>query len=620
VSPGGCLYATQSERIIKITKADGACSLLSDSSAPQLLLTPENVQPSPVQGTTVTFTATLKNVASPANIPVTLFVNGANQGLHLINTDSTGKSVFTYTGIATGNDRVSASADLGTSTISSNEATVNWTAGKHTSFLSLNQSPTSSVPNQSILLTANLVDVSVTPPVPLSGASVTLMLASQSCLATTNGAGVASCSIAPALAAGKYTLNATFAGTGALLGSSANQGFEILQSLPAVQFSAAAYSVNEGGGSVAITVTRTGDTASPATVDYRTTDVDTFTVNCAAKNGAAFARCDFATVVGSVSFAGGETSKSFNVPIIDDAYGEGPETFSLVLSNPTSATLGVPLTTTVTINDNETVDGPNPILQTNSSGVNFFVRQHYLDFLGREPEVGEPWSAILNGCADQFNTNPASPSAGCDRITVSGSFFGSPEFKDKGLYIIGMYRVAFNRLPTYVEFSIDLASITGTDADVFAKRAAYAGNFVQRSEFTNIYAAMTNTQFVNALMSGAQGQNYNLTSITTRDPANPDTGAKVTLTTAELINRLTAGTMTRGQVLRAIAQSDEIAQIREAVNAFVASQYYGYLRRTPETAGFNSWVNHLTANPNDFRTMVHGFLNSTEYRSRFGPL
>ena len=309
------------------------------------------------------------------------------------------------------------------------------------------------------------------------------------------------------------------------------------------------------------------------------------------------------------------------MPIINDSYAEGNETFGLNLSNSAGANLSAPTTTTVTINDNESVDGPNPMLQTNAAAVTLFVRQHYLDFLGREPEPGEPWSAILNGCSDQFNTNPGSPAINCDRIFVSGSFFGSPEFKDKGFYIIGMYRVAFNRLPTYVEFSTDLASISGTTAaEVFAKRAAYANSFVGRTEFTGIYGAMTNTQFVNALMSGAQGQNYNLTSITTRDPASPDIGAKITLTTADLINRLTAGTMTKGQVLRAIAQSDEITLNKEAVNAFVASQYYGYLRRTPDTVGFNGWVTYLQNNPNDFRTMVNGFVNSPEYRSRFGPV
>jgi Metallo-peptidase family M12/Calx-beta domain/Domain of unknown function (DUF4214) len=395
----------------------------------------------------------------------------------------------------------------------------------------------------------------------------------------------------------------------------------VVNSQPQVQFNLSTYSVLEGpNASLTVFVTRSGDVSGFSTVDYRTTDTDTFTVNCAAKNGAAFARCDFGTVAGTINFSPGETSRNFVVPVVNDGYAEGNEIFGLVLSNPTGATLGSTSTATVTINDNETVDGANPILQTNAAGVAFFVRQHYLDFLGREPEPGEPWSAILNGCSDQFNTNPASPAISCDRIFVSGSFFGSPEFKDKGFYIIGMYRVTFNRLPTYVEFSVDLASISGTTAaEVFAKRAAYATSFVGRTEFTNFYGAMTNTQFVNALMGGSQGQNYNLTTITTRDPANPDTGNKVTLTSTDLINQLTAGTLTRAQVLRAIAQSDEITQNKEAVNAFVASQYFGYLRRTPDTAGFDNWVNHLRNHPNDFRTMINGFMNSSEYRLRFGP-
>ncbi len=388
---------------------------------------------------------------------------------------------------------------------------------------------------------------------------------------------------------------------------------------PVVQFAASAFPANEGSGQVTINLIRTGDTSIASTIDYRTTDTDTITVNCAAKQGQAFGRCDFATVVGTLTFAIGETSRSFNVPLIDDSYGEGAETFSVVLSNPQGATLGSQSSANVSITDNETVDGPNRMLQGTDAAIDFFVRQNYLDFLAREPEVDQPWSNVVRNCSDQFNTNPNSPAAGCDRIAVSGSFFGSPEFKDKGLYIIGMYRVAFNRLPTYVEFTTDLASITGaTTTETFAKRAAYATAFTQRGAFTSIYGAMNNTTFVNALMSGGQGQNYNLTSITTRDPANPDTGNKITLTNSDLINSFGCGT--RAQVLRAIVQSDQITQNLEAVNAFVASQYYGYLRRAPDTGGFNGWVTYLKNNPSDFRTMVHGFLNSPEYRLRFGPL
>jgi hypothetical protein len=384
-----------------------------------------------------------------------------------------------------------------------------------------------------------------------------------------------------------------------------------------VRFSTTDYPIGEGQGAVVVSVVRT-DSTGATTVDLRTADTDTFTVGCATKQGSAYGRCDFATVVTTVTIPAGQLSTNVLVPIIDDSWAEGSETFSVVLSNPTGATLGSPSTATVTITDNETVDGTNPILLSNDAGIAFFVRQHYLDFLGREPEPGEPWSAILRGCANQFNTDPNSPSAGCDRITVSGAFFGSPEFKDKGILDIDFYRVAFDRLPQYAEFAPDLASLTGaTAAEANAKRAAFANNFVLRTEFVNTYGAMTNSTYVTTLMSH-MGQ-YNLSSITTPDPANPDGTTKVTLTTSDLINRLDTSALTRAQVLRAIVQSDEVTLNLEAVNAFVASQYYGYLRRTPDTGGFNGWVTYLKNNPSDFRTMVNGFVNSIEYRLRFGP-
>ena len=396
----------------------------------------------------------------------------------------------------------------------------------------------------------------------------------------------------------------------------------LLTRTPTIQLSNTNYTVSEGDGHAQITLTRGGDTTVTATVDYRTVDTDTFTFGCSETTsnlGAAYGRCDFATLVGTVTFAPGETTKVIDVPILDDSYAEGNESFSVTFRNANGAVLVTPATATVTINDNETANGSNPVLQGNSQGITFFVRQHYLDFLGREPEPTEPWSEILSRCADQFNFDPANPSAACDRITVSGGFFGSPEFKDKGVYVIDFYRASFNRLPLYSEFVSDLASLVGTTApEVFAKRASFANSFTQRGEFMSIYGSLTNSSYVSALMAGSRMQNYNLTSITTADPDDPNGTNKVTLTAADLTSRLDAGTLTRGQVLRAIVQSDQIVGI-ESLNAFVGSQYYGYLRRTPDTPGFNSWINYLTAHPGDFRTMVHGFVNSREYRLRFGP-
>jgi hypothetical protein len=157
-------------------------------------------------------------------------------------------------------------------------------------------------------------------------------------------------------------------------------------------------------------------------------------------------------------------------------------------------------------------------------------------------------------------------------------------------------------------------SVTGTsEADTNAKRVAFANNFVQRTKFVNIYAGTSNSTYVNALMG-----RYNLTTIWTPDPANPDSGNNVSLTTTDLINGLNGGTLTRAQVLRAIVESAQVSNL-EAVNIWVAAQYYGYLRRTPELAGYNAWVNYLNSHPGDYHTMVWGFVDSLEYRQRFGP-
>ena len=377
-----------------------------------------------------------------------------------------------------------------------------------------------------------------------------------------------------------------------------------------IQFLSSMTLVGEASVDAVVTVTRTGDVSGTSTIDYRTTDTDNFTVGCSDtvnNMGSAFGRCDFAISLDTLTFSPGETSKTFIVPIIDDSYAEGNEAFSVVLSSPAGASFGSPSTATVSIVDNDSANGPNPIFNTA-----FSVRQHYLDFLSREPEPAgfNAWVNLLDNCSD-VNNNPT-----CDRLTVSAAFFGSQEFQLKGYYVYRFYKMAFNRLPTYSEIVVDMRAVTGqTATEVFQKKGTVTDNFVLRPEFVDLYNQQTNTQYVNTLMG-----RYSLTQITTPDPVAPDGTNKVTLTTTDLVNRLNGigGTLTRAQVLRAIADSDQVFQL-EFNQAFVAMQYYGYLRRTPEPAGFNAWLNYLNANPTDSRTMVNGFLNSVEYRLRFGP-
>jgi len=68
---------------------------------------------------------------------------------------------------------------------------------------------------------------------------------------------------------------------------------------------------------------------------------------------------------------------------------------------------------------------------------------------------------------------------------------------------------------------------------------------------------------------------------------------------------------------------------QEFNRAFVLMQYFGYLRRNPndppeptlDFQGYNFWLNKLNSCNGDFiqAEMVKAFLDSTEYRWRFGP-
>jgi hypothetical protein len=125
VGPDGCLYATQSSTIEKVTNADGTCSFVPTSVIPGVDLKPASYQPTLV-GTTKSFTATIVNVASKANIPVTFTVTGVNPQSTTINTSSSGKAVFSYAGATTGVDTIKATATAGSTSLASNAAKIQW--------------------------------------------------------------------------------------------------------------------------------------------------------------------------------------------------------------------------------------------------------------------------------------------------------------------------------------------------------------------------------------------------------------------------------------------------------------------------------------------------------------
>lgn len=346
-----------------------------------------------------------------------------------------------------------------------------------------------------------------------------------------------------------------------------------------INFGVSSTSVAENGGNTTVTVTRSGDTTVPVTVDYATVD------------GTALQKSDYTINRGRLRFAAGETSKVLTLLIVDDVFVEGNETFTITLSSPTGGfTTGSPVT--VTITDNDTVaPTSNPIDQPA-----FFVRQQYLDFLGREPDsIGfANWVATITGCPNNgFNNTP-----GCDRVHVSSSFLFSTEFRTRGYFIERFYEVAFGRRPTYLEFMTDLSTIGGfnSPAEEAANKVIYADEFVLRPAFVATYGALNNTQYVDALAATAG------VTLSNRDA---------------LIAALNGGTKTRAQVLREIVESS-VVDNKFFNTAFVLMQYFGYLRRDPDTIGFNNWLTTLNSN-GDFRALVFGFIYSAEYRLRFGP-
>jgi hypothetical protein len=114
-----------------------------------------------------------------------------------------------------------------------------------------------------------------------------------------------------------------------------------------LEFSAASYGVSEGQGVAVITVTRTGGSDGVVAVNYATTD------------GTATSPNDYTAVTGTLTFADGETSKTFTVPISDDSAVEADETVHLTLSGPTGgAKLGSLSAATLSIVDNNLAGRP----------------------------------------------------------------------------------------------------------------------------------------------------------------------------------------------------------------------------------------------------------------------
>ena len=277
------------------------------------------------------------------------------------------------------------------------------------------------------------------------------------------------------------------------------------QATSLIQFATDEFIISEGSGHIDITVTRAGDASGIATVNFNTFDES--------QPDHASQKSDYEIALGKLTFNPGETSKTVRILIVNDIFDENDETVDLALSNPTGAGVGLgsPNTAELIITDNDTgAPTTNPIDDSA-----FFVRQHYLDFLNREPDPAGLvfWATQIESCG---------PDAACRdlrRINVSAAFFLSIEFQRTGLEAYLTHRAAFGLLPSgppvpvlYGTFERDTQALQkdfvfgtpGADAVLEANTVAFFNDFVTRPEFVTKYpSTMTNEQYVDALLASA---------------------------------------------------------------------------------------------------------------------
>ncbi|MFN2129772.1 MAG: Calx-beta domain-containing protein, partial [Anaerolineae bacterium] len=171
-----------------------------------------------------------------------------------------------------------------------------------------------------------------------------------------------------------------------------------------VQFSSSSYSVSEGGGTATITVTLSAPSAQSITVQYATS------------NGTATAGSDYTGTSGTLTFAPGQTVRTFSVAATEDSIDEANETVNLTLSNVTNATLGTPSTATLTIVDND--DLPE---------VQFDASSYSVDETAGSATITVTLSAVSGKTITvDYETSDGTAVAGSDYLAMTGTLTFDP--------------------------------------------------------------------------------------------------------------------------------------------------------------------------------------------------
>jgi hypothetical protein len=167
------------------------------------------------------------------------------------------------------------------------------------------------------------------------------------------------------------------------------------------------------------------------------------------------------------------------------------------------------------------------------------------------------------------------------------------------LFLYCLYKGTLGRPPSYAEFKADRAGVIGGPT-LEASKTAFAAAWIKRPEFTRRYPTqMKPDQFVDAVLK----------------TVSADAGGDLKQRTG-LIDELMHGA-TRADIVRKVIEDDAFTR-SEDDRAFVSMQYFAFLKRDPDAAGYTFWLNALSQHkPETYQNMVRAFITSQEYRSRF---
>jgi len=163
-------------------------------------------------------------------------------------------------------------------------------------------------------------------------------------------------------------------------------------------------------------------------------------------------------------------------------------------------------------------------------------------------------------------------------------------------------------------------------AQINQNKAAFAAQFVnctdgtkyRCAEFKAIYDALNNQQYVDKLFqtTGANASASDRAALVNGLNASPATETRATVLqrVVDGINVIAEGNQ---QFTTSYGQAFYNAELNRA---FVQLEYFGYMKRDPDQAGYDFWLGKLNQFGGNFVSaeMVLAFISSPEYRARFG--